>query len=360
VKRLLKFALAVFLFITGLTAWRLRLKGKNRPALILMYHRVLPDSDPEIKKIQPGLYVTPENFEKQIAYLAPRFQFIPLSRLVGMISEGRPLSGNYAVITFDDGWSDNFEFAFPILRAHNVPATIFLTTGYIESHRTLWFYQAVNLLNNRNLPTEKALAKIIKAVNNMPVGSNLAITDSVGFSSSVITIDRLIELMKQLDNASIYRIISELKTEVGIAEDAIDSGNNMLSWKQVSEMSTGGIEFGSHGVTHSILTRLNPDEVTEELKQSKETIANRLGKEITLFSYPNGDYNFDIEHLVQQAGYKCAVATKGENSQAGEIDLFALKRVGVHEDTCLGPKGRFSRAMFAYHLAAWREVFGWR
>jgi peptidoglycan/xylan/chitin deacetylase (PgdA/CDA1 family) len=123
-----------------------------------------------------------------------------------------------------------------------------------------------------------------------------------------------------------------------------------LTWDEVNEMSQNKVSFGSHGCSHRIMTTLSTDEIKRELRDSKFAIQAKLGIKIDHFSYPNGDFTGAIKDLVKEAGYTSAATTKGKNEDSANPDLFALKRIGVHEGISVGLRGKYSRAMFSFHL----------
>ncbi len=103
-----------------------------------MYHRViLPKALPY--RLEPGMYVTPESFFTQMKFLEEYTHVIPLEELLEKLESGQPLKPRTVVITFDDGWRDNFTNAYPVLKALKLPATIFLPTSYIEEDKLFWF-----------------------------------------------------------------------------------------------------------------------------------------------------------------------------------------------------------------------------
>jgi peptidoglycan/xylan/chitin deacetylase (PgdA/CDA1 family) len=344
-KTYLKFAIAVIFHYTGLTSWRLRALRKRYPALILMYHRVLSENDPDRRIVQPGLYVGKEVFEKQMAFLSRRFKVISLGQLNQAILSKDSEPGNYAVVTFDDGWRDNYENAFPVMNRHNIPATIFLATDFIGTRNILWFYLAGMVLEKAKLPPDKLLDILRRTATGKDMPQTAISQDPI-------------EILKALDHDSIMAVVREISSVAGIDEDNLISGDNrMLNWDQVIEMTRGGIEFGSHGCSHRILTGLSASEVKEELIHSKKIIEEKLGRIITLFSYPNGDYSAEIQTIVKEAGYACAVVTVGNDDNNNGIDILGLRRIGVHHDVSISPGGKFSEAMFAFHISGWPTIF---
>lgn len=354
-KKVIKSCLASFLYSfkfkkTGSES------GKGQPAggscLILMYHRVYPfdgsnGKKPEWLKIKslPGIVVSPVFFDQQMRFLKEHYSIISLNTLVESMNQGRDIPSRSAVVTFDDGWRDNYEYAFPILKKHAVPATIFLSTGYIGTNRIFWPERLIYCLTYQSEQCR----------------SNLQNTDWQGhdiihnlFKRILSASDRdnhplfnhLIEQLKQLKPDTRKKIIDS--ATAGISLDS-DDMRVMMNWDEILEMSNAGIDFGSHGAEHEILTLLNPDEIAGELKTSKRTIVNKLSEKELAFAYPNGNYDDNIKKQVTDNGYICAVSTRTGKAAAAS-DRFALDRINIHQDNASGLSGKFSRTLFAYHI----------
>jgi len=117
--------------------------------LILVYHRVLRDREEKTQLVQPGMYVTDTVFEKQIQFLCDNYEMVSFESLLKLWRDkGVNRFTRYCVITFDDGWADNYTCAFPILKRHHVPATIFLATSYIGTNQRFWTDKIAYLVGN--------------------------------------------------------------------------------------------------------------------------------------------------------------------------------------------------------------------
>jgi len=358
IKKIIKLSLSIVVYWSGLLSLFAFLKRIFLPygdLVILMYHSVLDFGEEERECLQPGLIVSQQIFDKQMSYLARNHNLLSLEQLIELLKNNKPIPKRTVVITFDDGWRDNYLYAYPILKKYRVPATIFLPTDFVGTHKIFWFLQVKLLLAGGNFPSEK-LAGILEKVKeenktSLSAGSlNSLDIDSIGGDA-----DNFIEKMKHLDFEVIQKVIDSMIAESGIPQDERTKKRWVLSWDEVMEMNQNNIDFGSHGQSHRILTALSTDEVRQELVESKNIIEEETGKKVHLFSYPNGDYNSELKKLVQEAGYRCAVTIKGCEEKEKEPDLFALRRIGVHEDVSTDLKGKFSEALFASNINGWNN-----
>jgi peptidoglycan/xylan/chitin deacetylase (PgdA/CDA1 family) len=231
------------------------------------------------------------------------------------MKENRQLPNKVAVITFDDGYKDNYTYAFPILKKYNVPATIFLTTGYLNNGKLFWFDLVRYILWNTKLKQIELDNYGIISLNTVRIKKK--------------SINKFGEYLKKIPdekkNYLIKRIIkiSKLNIPHNLGKDII------LTWEEVKEMNQSGIDFGAHTLTHPILTRISKKKAMYEIIQSKKEIEKRLGKEVTTFCYPNGDYydfNTDIIEIVKESGFICAVSSISRKNPSKK-DLYSLGRI---------------------------------
>jgi peptidoglycan/xylan/chitin deacetylase (PgdA/CDA1 family) len=316
---------------------------RNQP-LILMYHCVLPGTDARRRALQPGLIVTDSIFDQQLAFLSKHYRIRPLVEVVDQLDKGRGGDLDCAVITFDDGWRDNYEFAYPLLKKHGVPATIFLTTDFIGTNKLFWFVKAALAWPQ---VTETVLsgivAKVVHTKDQLFPATELTL-DRV--SDLAADFDRFAEFLKRVDQSVADGIVDGLAS---LIDDRVNSDEWLLNWEQVREMSREQIDFGSHGCRHTIMTKLSPGELTRELEDSRQKIKQELGTAPTVLAYPNGDCNDSVRQAAGRSGYKGAVIV-GSYPVSREIDLMTIPRVSVHDGCSVGVGGRFSPALFVCHV----------
>lgn len=320
-KALLKATIASSFYYTGLLAGYGRFLLRNK-AMILMYHRVLPPADMQIPSVQPGMYVSVDNFRRQVHFLKSHFNLVSLEELVERLTEGRDVQ-RCCVLTFDDGWQDNFQYAFPVLQKYSVPATVFLTTGYIGTQRWFWPEEvSLCLLKSRDEVAERGVLPsfVQKELSRKGLGLK---------SSLERRVDCVVEFLKKKPPEQRLIYIRQLKDACGLKSN----GKRLLmNWDEVREMGKSSlIEFGSHTMNHVLLDQLPLTEAQDEISLSKEVIGRKIGKKCVFFAYPNGNYNESIISSLGNAGFTAALTTK-RGYVSSDSTLLELPRVGVHED----------------------------
>jgi len=294
--------------------------------VILMYHRVVPAE--EMKPcIEAGMYVDPDTFDRHIRYLKKHFIISPLSEVENYLegafpSKRRPV----CILTFDDGWSDFYTNAYPVLCNHGASATVFLPTKFIDSNDEFWTDSLSRLCHGRDPG----------AVRRNIIGFSHPIIDLLesGNGSMEARLERSIESMKALPEEEIHCILDGLRERWGI--NPLPQSRDFLTWDEVREMHRSGlVSFGSHTETHRILTTLTDDEIVLELRRSKKRLAEEgvAGSSFSPFAYPNGNHSDGIMRTVKQNGYSLAVTTrKGWIGYSDGEKAFQLNRIGIHQD----------------------------
>jgi peptidoglycan/xylan/chitin deacetylase (PgdA/CDA1 family) len=275
------------------------------------------------------MVVTVATFEQHLAFLRRHFDMVPLGTLAAdppMGHERRPR----CAITFDDGWRDNYELAFPMLRRHGIPATIFLTTDFIGTHRAFWHTELIYLLLSADLSRFFSDARALAAYPR-PVREGLRRCAGRGRVASAHDTDTIVETIKTACEEDRVRDLLDTLTRAARLHRPLMPGRRFfLDWTQVSEMAAGGFEIGSHGCSHRIMTRLPMQEARRELVQSKAEIEARVGRSVEHFAFPNEDANPALMALAARAGYRTACVGGGA-PQAQRGGIRALRRVGMHE-----------------------------
>jgi len=341
-KILVRWLLASALYYSGTLSLYRRLRGIQKP-IILNYHRVLEPAA-QSEAVPSGMYVQPQTFEKHLQYLRRHFQVVTMAQLIAWRERAKPIHRPLCVITFDDGWIDNYEMALPLLRKYGLTATLFISTSFIGNRQTPWFYRLGHLLHALATMADDGSAALRP---NDPSKLPPALIRWLGASRAERQrdIDAVIEEVKKLPGAELESLVEQLRQLPAAAGQPVNcNGMAMLNWQQVREMALSSFEIGSHGLTHMILTQLPQEAAKAELRESKRCIEEQLGRSVSGFSYPNGDYSDEVEALVRTAGYCYACTTKPGSVEPCDSP-YQLKRIRVHDDVT------FSTALFACHIA---------
>lgn len=304
----------------------------RKRCVVITYHRITRPSD-EAVPLQDGMYVLPEVFEEHLRYFRRRFNVIGLDEFVETMKSGRSFD-RACLLTFDDGWVDNYRNAFPLLRKYGVPATVFLATDYIGSGRWFWPDQIAYLL-------AKSVAATAGSTMSGPARDLMAVYRQ-GRAGAEERLNAAIEYMKGQSAETIQAVIGDLCRLSGTA--CLPQDRQAVSWDEVREMQQSGIAFGSHTKSHAILTALESEQaVLEELTGSKAIIEQETGQCVRAFCFPNGNYNVPLMKAVEGAGYDCAFLCVRGTVTVG-MNPFALPRVSLHNDISS------SRSLLAYRI----------
>ena len=303
---------------TSHVRWRRRLKSTAR---ILYYHRVNDDGDPFCPATPTSV------FEQQMRFIARNYKVVSLTELLGRIETG-PRPEPLLAITFDDGYGDNFEQAFPILQRYGLPATIFLTTGTIDTRRPLWFEELAYALRN-------TARESIDIEMDVPRRFWMR-TQAERLRSN----SQIFSLLRGLTDQHRQHWLDEIIAQLQPA-DPSGRRDKMLTWDQVRKMKKCGIEFGGHTVNHPFLSKLTADQALWEVSECKRRIEEELQSRVDYFAYPNGreeDFSPWSKDVVRSAGYRAAVTTIWGVNDRG-TDPLELRR---------GQPWEQGAAMFAY------------
>lgn len=263
--------------------------GARSRLLILIYHRVHATQDPLFPR-----EVTAAVFDWQMELISRHLMPLPLDEAVErcMRNELPPLA---VAVTFDDGYADNCTVALPILKKHGVPATFFITTGYLNGGR-MWNDTIIETV--RRLPA-----------GPIPVGSMALQLSADSDEERRAVCQQLIQRVKHLDQPVRQELVDEL---AAACPDPMPD-DLMMTDVQVNELAAAGMGIGGHTVSHPILRTLNRAAADSEIMTGKSDLEALVGRPVTLFAYPNGkpgdDYNSSHVDAARRAGFTAAFST---------------------------------------------------
>lgn len=333
-RRAIKRAAQVTVAATAPLAWRV---WRRPTLLVLMYHRVLPRNDERLLYEQPGMWVYPETFAMHLQTLRRHFEIVRLADWLERAQNGERLPPRACAITFDDGWRDNYEYAYPILRSEGVPATIFLCSDLVGTDRQFWPERLATFLRSLDAGVRADDRRQLTWLEEL-----VPALRSSTYSADVESIDRAIEAAKKrYSDDSMARLLDEAMPTINVRENRNE--NPLLDWEQVMEMrDSNTFDFGSHTRTHTRLSRgVGQATLRDQIAESKRVLEAKTRSRIQLFCYPNGDFSPEAYAMVRCA-YRGACTTRpGWHSPSD--DPFTIRRIGVHEDIAFDPTSFLSR-----------------
>ncbi|MCK4632796.1 MAG: polysaccharide deacetylase family protein [candidate division Zixibacteria bacterium] len=312
---IIKAILLRLIYFTG--AWKLLRRRNRHRLIILMYHGVT-DLD-----IPVWTQVRLSDFARQMEYVAREYRSTSLEEAIKALKSKGETSDRHVVITFDDGFRNNLQHAYPVLRRLGIPATIFLTTSLIDSVRfkgMLWTDYVTALLLNSKVNTLDA--------NSLGLGSLDLNNNDQRMATRAIVCQHLKKLKADEKN----RAINNLEQQLGPVDmESTCEALAGLSWDEVALLDKEDlVSFGAHTVNHEILTCLPMDVMKQEIIDSKHVIEQHSSKPVTAFAYPNGTRDDFDEHTkaVAASEFGCALTTLEGLNEIG-TDLYELKRVAI-------------------------------
>ena len=264
-------------------------------------------------------------FAEQMRYIRRHYRVVSLQQMVKELHD--PCTQEQSVVvTFDDGYLGTYTDAFPVLKEYGIPATVYLIAGSVESNELAWYDQI--FARFQHATTEVSVT--------LDTQQNFRLTD---FASRVDAAMTVVRYLLTLPDEKRQQWCRSFEEAVSLRSD--DLRGVMMNWDQVREMHYAGIVFGSHTMTHPVLSRLTPDAVQREVAESKCLIESRLDAVVEDFSFPFGDCGAIGATGLSALGLRTAVTTILGVNEPG-ADRFRLRRMMQGEE--------LSVAMFACRL----------
>ncbi len=280
-----------------------------------LFHRVSDETDAMWPPMKPAL------FSKIINHLTSKFQVVPLEEYLntpaGFISKKR-----IATILFDDGYKDNIEFAAPILKKFNSPASFYVVTDCINRNVPTWTYIIDDIFQNTKkefLELEFDFVPEFFKKNYFQVNRN-----------ANPAIKKLKPWLKKLSNVQRLEILQSIMHQ---CNDVAVSDNKMMSWDEIRQLDSAGFTIGSHSHSHPMLASLQSEsEITEELQLSANIINKELNKKPLTISYPIGSFDDRVMRQSEAAGYKYGLAVEQQFFNCDRNNLYKIPRVELYQE----------------------------
>ena len=302
-------ALASLLRRTGITALRLRHYPRRLP--VLAYHRILDDDTDPAALSDPGLFsIRLSDFRRQLQWLTRYFDCITFQDLRRHPGHRPPL-----IITFDDGYEDNYRLAWPALCDAGAAAVFFVTTDFIDHRTALWFDRASHALRAGGAKLPEDFLRRLPAAQP---GESL--------------LQRCLLWLKSLDQQQRESMLLLLEQHGHAGSGPADIP---MTWDQLREMAASGMEIGSHSCSHAVLANETAAQIRAELSQSKQRIEHEIGQPCLSLAYPVGGDTAISDEVVEEArqcgyAYACSYVS-GMNARPPAMP-WRLNRLHVELD----------------------------
>jgi len=316
--------LAFLVYYSGLIHL-LRFIGRH-DTKILLYHSVDETENDFVRGT--SMCITPDLFEKHIKYVLEHYEVIPLRKLVQSLKTEETLT-RCCVITFDDGFADNYRYAYPKLRKFNIPASIFLNTDCIDKQVMNWLQELSFLVNTEGA---KCVCEVMASITG---GNGNGFRTNGG--SPGRGLHRYLQdyLAYSFDRKRRDEILDELFRTMDVNRNGIPGSDGIfLNWEQVTEMSDHGITFGNHGKTHTPLSSMTPLDREQELNESRRILKENLAMDFIPFAYPFGqrrDIPEESIDLVRRVGHHAALTAMPARNHP-KASPFDLGRIPVSSE----------------------------
>jgi peptidoglycan/xylan/chitin deacetylase (PgdA/CDA1 family) len=256
---------------------------------------------------------TVSQFRNHVKWIKNNTNIISEEQLIQSLRKKEPLPPYSTMITFDDGYIDNFTLAYPILKEFQVPAIYFIPTEAIDERKLGWWDLITYVVKKTDRPdiaVDRAAARA-HALQKMKFGN-------------------------AAENAAFVEKFAR-KCGVELPSREVCSAE-LMTWDQVKTVAQNGITIGSHTHTQRVLATLNTAEQIEEFRNSKVALETKLGVKIRSLAYPVGGYeHFTLESkkLARECGYEVAFSFTHEINDAEHIDPYNIRRLVPPEELSL-------------------------
>lgn len=286
--------------------------------LVLNYHRI---GDPSQSLLDRNLWsASADAFDTQVQIGAREFDVVGLQDLEHVLREKR---GRYLMFTFDDGYRDNYTLAYPILRARGVPATFFLTTGFLDQEQVPWWDEIAWMVRTSPLA----------ALDVNPWTTNPVPFDERHRESAI---HRLLNVYKGIPGEQTGDYLEFLAGALKTGRIPRSFSKDLwMTWDMVREMRRNGMTFGGHTVTHPVLANQTAEQQDWEISECGRRLAAELNEPAYAFSYPVGgpnSFNLFTRTSLKQHGFRLGFTYYGMYCRQGHDDLHAISRTAIETD----------------------------
>lgn len=294
---------------------------------LIMYHYVRDFEQSKFRDIK-GRSIS--DFATQLDYIQSKYSVISMDLYASFLRQGVEIPSNAAVLTFDDGLKDHYDYVFPELSKRNLSGVFYISSMPLSHSVVLPVHRVHHLLS------EVEIEILVETYCDLLVTHDKKTADNIINSSKGITnrfdIPAVAEF-KHITRLTPYEIRDEITRtlfEKYIAEESVFAPTFYLNEQEIRKMHKAGMVIGAHGHTHELMTSQSESQIVFEISQPTKMLQEIVGADISHFSFPNGRHNDTIRRLVQEAGYETAVTVQPEVN-LGRVDPFQIARLDTND-----------------------------
>ena len=263
----------------------------------LVYHRVAPRVA-GTDDLAPALVsATPDRFARHLRHLTHTYVPVDADEVLAAIQSGHRLPRGAVLVTFDDGYRDFAEIAWPLLKQYRVPCVLFVCTGYASDPTQVFWWDALWQMLSR---TQRG-GLVLAPFGRLPLGSS---------ADRMRTYRVVSERLKSIGVLARQRMWSGLVEQLGV-QPGLTAGPAVLSWPELRCLADDGLCVAPHGRCHELLDQVDDTTLTREVQGAREDVVQQLGKCSPFFAYPNGNFDRRAIRALQAAHYAAGFTTIG-------------------------------------------------
>ena len=302
---------------------------------VIMYHYVrdLRNSKyPEIKGLDNSLFL------EQLNYIKKKYNVVRTEELIEALDGGKQLPQNAALLTFDDGYADHYQFVFPALKSAGFQGSFYIPAKAVIEHQVL-DVNKIHFILAGITDKQKIIQDIILLLDAYRAKEDLhpfevyykklAVPNRFD-TADVIFIKRLLQV--ELPESIRREIVGHLFSEY-VSESEADFAKTLyLSQEQIHEMQSTGMHIGCHGYNHYWWNRLSREELDNELNLSLNFLqAFGIDRHCWTAAYPYGSYSLDVEKMLDDKGCKMAFTTEVGEATLNKHERLKMKRLDTND-----------------------------
>ena len=314
---------------------------------VVMFHRTLRPDDPRWGSCDPDYTLGEDLFVSSLDFFMRHYHVVSLQDVLRARRDGTGLPPRALLISFDDGWLDNVDYALPALRSAGLPAVMFVAADAVGARQPFYQERIVAAWRLGKLSLETLAASVAEHARETP-----AIETPDGVRTGIDGLRSLIAQLEAMPSTSRHAV---LERHADVLNDGLQ---HMIDVDDLARLRAGGVELGLHGKSHVAMTRA--DDLANELGGARAAMAAMLSPQLpgeglasdacATMSFPHGAFDNLIAAQAREAGYELLFTSVPVLNPVGAKPSWLLGRTGYETDTIADTNGTFRPELLAWYL----------